>query len=177
MVRLGRLARAMGCGGWGATQEPHLDVAHARRDDQECPGSGSPQGQRGALPILLPVLHLLGPSLGRQESQASYSVRSRTPGSAPAWSFQMHCSSSRSFRSRDHLSPLSSAAALCRDSLSDFREDRDTWLMKLTWSQGVALGESRRRSSMPMCTLTCDAVRGFMRPWAWASYLSRSGFL
>lgn len=42
--------------------------------------------------------------------------------------FQMPCSSSRSFRSRDHLSPLSSAAPLCRDSLSDLRGDRDTWL-------------------------------------------------
>lgn len=50
-------------------------------------------------------------------------------GAGPAGSFQMPCSSSRSFRSRDHLSPLSSAAPLCRDSLSDLREDRDTWLM------------------------------------------------
>lgn len=46
-----------------------------------------------------------------------------------ACGFQMHCSSSRSFRSRDHLSPLSSAAMLCRDSLSDLSEDSDTWLM------------------------------------------------
>lgn len=51
------------------------------------------------------------------------------PGSASAWSFQMHCSSSLSFRSKDHLSPLLSAVVLCRDSLSDLREDRDTWLM------------------------------------------------
>lgn len=73
------------------------------------------------------------------------------------------------------MSPLSSA--LCRDSLSDRREDRDTWLAKLTWSQGVARGESHRRSSMPTRTLTCDGVRGFRRPWAWAWYLCRSGFL
>lgn len=41
---------------------------------------------------------------------------------------QMYCSSSLSFRSRDHLSPASSTAGLCRDSLSDVKEDRDTWL-------------------------------------------------
>lgn len=45
-----------------------------------------------------------------------------------AQSFYMYCSSSLSFRSRDHLSPPSSMVALCRESLSDVREDRDTWL-------------------------------------------------
>ena len=87
------------------------------------PGNCAPRVQGRGDPEIRPGLEGLGRLL------LPLLARNLSHGGGPAGSFQMPCSSSRSFRSRDHLSPLSSAVPLCRDSLSDLREDRDTWLM------------------------------------------------
>lgn len=79
---------------------------------------------------------------------------------------QMYCSSSPPFMSNDHLSPSSSTKALRLGSLSEVKEERDTWLI---WSQGAGLDESLLLSSIPIWTLIWEGVSGFMRPWACAS--------
>lgn len=79
---------------------------------------------------------------------------------------QMYCSSSAPFMSNDHLPPSSSIKPLRLGSLSEAKEERDTWLV---WSQGDCLEESLLLSSIPMWTLIWEGVSGFMRPWACAS--------
>lgn len=82
------------------------------------PGESPPGRREGVIQNIRPGLEGLGCLL----------LPLRAGSISRGGGFQMPCSSSRSFRSRDHLSPLSSAAPLCRDSLSDLRGDRDTWL-------------------------------------------------
>lgn len=110
----------------GPAQDPHLGKATCCRGDVQ--GLQVPKvEERSAHPAA-------GCWCSTCLAQASSTGRARPaaqpgdgPWSAPAWSFQMYCSSSLSFSSRDHLSPPL-AAVPGRDSLSDVKEDRDTWL-------------------------------------------------